>query len=83
MNGIEFVDLPEDPSSSIGKGRILRDFADELRKNPGKWAKYPFSVKAQSAMVYRLRNGESQAFPRGEFEARVHNGDLFVRAVTA
>lgn len=54
------------------------DFADTLRENPGRWAKYPSKTKTT---IYQLRKSRLGSFPGDEFEFESRNGDIYLRYV--
>lgn len=75
------------PESNKGGGvrRVLSEFADELRKNPNRWARYPTDGRGKS-IATRIRQGRSSVFtPKGSFEAVTREVDgklvIFVRYV--
>lgn len=77
---IEFVDeLPE----ITGKGRSSKHshLADELRQNPGKWAKWPFpvSISQAYALTSQINNDGRVAFPSEEFEAVTRQKTVYIR----
>lgn len=78
---VEFVDeLPDAP-----RGR--RDtkhsrLANELRKNPGKWAKWPFPITSDNgtyALTSQINKGVRASFPPEEFEAVTRNKTVYIR----
>lgn len=81
----EFVDeLP-----ALGKrqrGKYVW-FAEELRSNPDRWAKFPesYETKPRQAAYTRahlIRSGKLLGFgPAGQFEAEVRNQVVYVRYV--
>lgn len=69
MSDIEWVDEPP-----FGKGnwnRLRREearkFADELKRNPGKWAVYPWASTSEAARATasRISNGRTATFAHG------------------
>ncbi|MBF6332321.1 hypothetical protein [Nocardia transvalensis] len=75
----EFVDhLPE--ARTLSRAAINRAFADELRGNPGRWAKYPHAVAHPSSAKYRISSGKASAFGPG-FQVQVRDGALFIRYI--
>lgn len=73
----EFVDaLPEQQRRKY-RGKYA-EFADTLRENPGRWAKYPTQTKTT---VYQLRKSRLGSFPGDEFEFESRNGEIFLRYV--
>lgn len=81
MSGIEFVDeLPgSDRQSRVHRER-MREFADELRKQPGRWAVVPWETTELSsrATASRISRGKVAAFGRG-YEAVSTHGTVYVR----
>lgn len=62
---LEFVDEP--PPSNRGSERLYVWFANQLRANPGKWARLPLPNKAGISTI--IGNGKMSAFrPAGHFE---------------
>lgn len=82
---VEFVDFT-DPQRQDAAERT-REFAEILRANPGRWAKWPNPMAKRSArsrasdINVRRIPGCPKALLRGGFEARCRNGELFVRYV--
>ncbi len=82
---VEFVDFTEPSRHDIA--RRISEFAEILRANPGRWAKWPNPLVARSArsrasdINVRRIPGCPKALLRGGFEARCRNGELFVRYV--
>ncbi|TDK87545.1 hypothetical protein EUA02_26835 [Mycobacterium paragordonae] len=82
---VEFVDFT-DPQRQDAAERT-REFAEILRANPGRWAKWPNPMAKRSArsrasdINVRRIPGCPKALLRGGFEARCRNGELFVRHV--
>lgn len=91
---IEFVEtLP--PRAAGGEQYIpdpvLADFAQALRDNPGRWAKYPaadLNATQASSMGTRISMQRRPGTPRvfmpdraGTFEGTVRSGQLYVRYV--
>lgn len=76
---VEFVDeLPEAINGrAAGRGKYA-DFADKLRENPGTWAVMPTNVNPNS-IAQRICVGTLKGFEKGEFEAAVRNGKVYVR----
>ena len=75
---IEFVDDFTPGKNSKNSAQV--QFADTLRQNPNRWAKYPFPIKAPSTYACHIRNGRIKCFARG-FEAATRDGELHVRYV--
>lgn len=70
---------------NVGLAFIYRDFREELRTRPGRWAKWPKTLldrKSADGVAYLINsNRRATTFPAREFEARVDNDDtLWVRA---
>jgi len=57
----------------------IRQFGDELRENPGKWAEYPgdlFSSRSAYSTAANVKGGKSKAFePAGSFDAMARTID--------
>lgn len=88
MTNFEFVD--NIPSRGKGGRRVdpvLIEFAEALRDNPGRWAKYPHTPTSQagaSATAHLIRAGHPSAakpFRGGDFDAAVRQGVLYVRFI--
>lgn len=74
----EFVEeLPEQEPRKKYRGKYA-EFADALRENPGRWAKYPAKTKTT---VYQLRKSRLGSFPGDEFEFETRNGEIYLRYV--
>ena len=74
----QFVDeLPVQQPRRKYRGKYA-EFADALRENPGRWAKYPSQTKTT---VYQLRKSRLGSFPGDEFEFENRNGEIFLRYV--
>lgn len=77
----DFVDeLP--PATGKANNRDLKEFAAELRANPGRWAKYPrplATLSSASMTGSLIRNGRMASFSDGPFEAEARLGRLYVR----
>lgn len=74
----EFVEeLPDQEPRRRYRGKYA-EFADALRDNPGRWAKYPSKTKTT---VYQLRKSRLGSFPGDQFEFELRNGDIFLRYV--
>lgn len=57
--------------------------AAKLRRKPQKWAKvwhYPIDHNA-NAMASRVNTDKTKLLPASEFEARAHEGDLYLRYI--
>jgi hypothetical protein len=75
----EFVEeLPEQEPRRKYRGKYA-DFADTLRQNPGRWARYP--AGKTKTTVYQLRKSRLGSFPGDEFEFESRNGQIFLRYV--
>lgn len=77
---IEFVDeLPGGRWNGMHLQRV-RQFADRLRQNPGRWAVYPWASSSDAARAFasRVSRGKNKTFPEG-FEAVTRNGRAYVR----
>jgi hypothetical protein len=62
---LEFMDEP--PPSNRGNDRLYHWFANQLKANPGKWAKLPLPNKA--GISTNIARGRMPAFrPAGHFE---------------
>jgi hypothetical protein len=67
MSEIEFVDEPPRSTFDRDRRRKVLEFAAELRKNPGRWAIYPWpsSNEGARALAFRISHGCSVAFADG------------------
>src|SRR4051812_10291768 len=70
---------------NAGLAFIYRDFREQLRTRPGRWAKWPKPLldrKSADGVAYLINtNRRPTTFPAKEFEARVDKADvLWVRA---
>lgn len=70
-------ELPDQGPRKKYRGKYA-DFADTLRDNPGRWAKYPATTKTT---VYQLRKSRLGSFPGDQFEFEARNGDIYLRYV--
>ncbi|GAB2648401.1 hypothetical protein ACWDYH_05580 [Nocardia goodfellowii] len=71
-----YTELPAPQTRA--RERANREFAAELRRNPGRWAVYPWHTRSPHSTKHRLRNGMSAAFGTG-FESEVRGGTVYVR----
>ncbi len=82
MSGVEFVDgLPGDtPMQSRVHRERIREFAAELRKQPGRWAIYPWTTtdSGSRATASRISRGKVVAFGDG-FRAVSSHGTVYVQ----
>lgn len=82
MTEIEFVDeLPTDGSRQTRLHREeMREFANALREQPGRWAKLPWETTELSsrATASRISLGKVAAFGTG-YEAVSTRGTVYVR----
>ena len=82
MSDIEFMD--ELPPRAGNWDRLtrerVREFAEKLRQNPGRWAVYPFtpSSGASRAIASRISRGKVKTFA-GNFQAVSRRGVVYVR----
>lgn len=74
---VVFVDEVPAPVTRA-RERANREFADELRANPGRWAIYPWPTRYPHSTKHRIRHGRAAAFGPG-FEAEVRDGVVLVR----
>lgn len=75
-----FVDaLPEHSTPPRTRARHTenRAFADDLRANPGRYAKYPHPVSHLNGLRHRINHGKDAAFGTG-FTAQVRDGVVYV-----
>ncbi|MDT9662677.1 hypothetical protein RTZ71_18380 [Rhodococcus qingshengii] len=70
------VQLP--PPQTRARERENRQFAEELRRHPGRWAMYPWPTRYPHSTKHRLRTGMAAAFGPG-FESEVRAGVVYVR----
>jgi hypothetical protein len=74
----EFVEeLPPPTPRKRYRGKYA-DFADTLRENAGRWAKYPSQTKTT---IYQLRKSRLGSFPGDEFEFESRGGHIYLRYV--
>lgn len=67
---VEFVDTL--PGRTVGRRHELTEFADELRKNPNKWGKYPrahSNPKSAYSCASAINHDKFNALKGPEFEA--------------
>ncbi len=85
MSDNPFTLIDELPASSYTDrvDILLRQFADALRANPGKWGEWPKPQARGSAHStgFQIRKGIHGSFPGGEFDATARQGKLYVRYV--
>jgi hypothetical protein len=74
----EFVEELPPPSPRKRYRGKYADFADTLRENAGRWAKYPSKTKTT---IYQLRKSRLGSFPGDEFEFEARCGDIYLRYV--
>lgn len=70
MTNVEFVDKL--PGREVGRREQLVDFADALRKNPGKWGKYPRlhgNSKSAYSAASAINHDKFKQLAGPEFEA--------------
>jgi hypothetical protein len=76
---LEFVDEPpQTVNSRWRRDGIAQQFAEALKANPGKWARYPGSIKSTSSLSVYRRN-----FPDLEWAGRKNADgrcDVYARA---
>jgi hypothetical protein len=80
----EFVDeLPSIAKRTDWRKSRIEQFAEALRRNPGKWAKYPMKVSVATARsrAAQINHCGYSAFEHGSYEGAVRAGVLYVRAV--
>lgn len=80
---IEFVDhLPTEVDHRPKRSQI-DCFALALRDSPGRWGKWPNRINELTARSHAqsIRGGRHSSFPADEYEARVYDGELYVRFV--
>lgn len=82
----EFVDeLPSRRGPGV-TDPILVEFAEALRANPGRWAKYPVELSrgsraAVSSTITRNAGTCPKPFRGGGFQSRIVTGVVYVRYV--
>lgn len=82
---VEFVD--ELPGRSPTPSAAIAEFAEVLREQPGRWAKYPWSDELAETTRKSRANDINWGHPtapvalRTGFEATSRNGTLYVRYV--
>lgn len=72
---IELVDAP--PPATSGAD-LFKEYADTLRENPGRWARYPTTPTRPKPTACRIRTGNATAFGP-DFEAVVRDAVIWVR----
>ncbi|NKS52558.1 hypothetical protein GS500_04680 [Rhodococcus hoagii] len=77
---IEFFDRIPGEIGSNRKGKWAW-FADELRSNPGQWAKMPTTSLNPGNTAYQIRLGRLTGFDAGQFEAASVKGSVYVRFI--
>lgn len=80
---IEFGDLPT-LASTVGPTPKYRKEASILRDNPGQWARLirdVETVQGNQSFVGNINRGALKSFPRGEFESKVRNNQVWIRYV--
>ena len=80
----EFVD--DLPPTWKERSALVAEFADALRANPSRWAKFPLALSESTTRSYathiNARNGSGpKDLISGEFEAKSTGGTLFVRFI--
>lgn len=80
----EFVD--DLPPTWKERSALVAEFADALRANPSRWAKFPLALSESTARGYATHiNARNSHGPKvlisGEFEAKATRGTLFVRFI--
>lgn len=60
---------------------FVTEFAAELRRNPGKWHRWPSPLTTSSALSisYRIARRQYAVLPPAEFEGRCRLGVAYVR----
>ena len=86
---VEFVDFEQPDRHVKNRDPIIAEFAQVLRANPGRWAKWPkpMAPTSASSMAARINHPERrdwtpQPLRPPEFEARTSRGVLYVRYQT-
>ena len=72
-----------DPVVTAPTREQQRQWAEALKKHPGRWAKYPWpgvSYGATRALASRISCGKISAFGRG-FTAMQRKGEVFVKYI--
>jgi hypothetical protein len=89
MTTIEFVDTPPGVARA-SHIPMLEEFANALRANPGRWAKYPLSLTATqaSSLSCRINAGRKPGTPiifmpdgKGSFQSIARRGRVYARFV--
>lgn len=83
---VEFLDeLPVTARKGGGRktDKVLVEFADLLKSNPGKWAKYPkdLSKKSAGTAASTINNRKAASFRDGKYEAATRDGVVYVKYV--
>jgi hypothetical protein len=76
---VEFGELPPKAHDG-GRRRKYMDVAEALRARPGEWAKFIPDARPD-AFVNAVRQGGLSAFRVGEFEAKLRDGQAWVRYI--
>lgn len=79
MTEFEFVDAP--PAWKAGRGNtnpVYAEFAAALKARPGEWGVWPVRSMNQGHVRSNVIQGRYPALPRGQFQARVHEGRCLV-----
>jgi hypothetical protein len=86
MTKFKFVDdLPPATLNNRRSDPLVKEFAETLRGNPGRWSEYPHTFSSNpgaSSFAYRVNNGYGPVPLRGGFEAVARQGVVFVRFAT-
>lgn len=77
----EFVNVPEREPGRGNTNPLYAEFAAALRDRPGEWGVWPVRSMRQAHVRSNVVQGRYSAMPRGQFEARVHDGRCLVRYI--
>lgn len=74
---VEFVDELPEASRHYG---VIKQFAEKLKENPGRWAKYPTEVKHPYQLTWNINHDGmcSRALHGPEFQAMSRGGRVYV-----
>lgn len=73
-----FLSDDEVPDSPHGSSKY-HNFAMALKGNMGMWAPYPTKLASPTSRATQINNDAFGALPCYDFEAKVHEGTLYVR----
>lgn len=79
------LEFCEPPPLKRGGGRhrnnqFFLDMAEELRAQPGQWAKWPIKCASPYAVSSHIKQDRYASLPGRDFEAIVRESQLYIRA---